>query len=207
MRVDVTSAGGFFIPRNFPRRQRLCFARPNSVLHPLGDRRKWFSAAKGSSPPVLTERASDVGTFVCPANDVERRPWSPIYGIFRFSERYVYLHRYTRWHFDCVTATMAYAQRPDLITSSVDDETLLLSLRTGQIHQLNPTATRIWNECDGVSTAPEIAARVASVFDACPEPLTVLEDVLAALAEFEQLGLLLTKPYMPFMAVTTHERE
>jgi hypothetical protein len=89
---------------------------------------------------------------------------------------------------------MAYTRRPDLIAGSIDDEAVVLNLRTGLVHQLNATASHVWNECDGARTAAEIAARVASVFEDAPEPEQVLQDVLATITEFTRLGLLVEEP-------------
>jgi hypothetical protein len=48
---------------------------------------------------------------------------------------------------------MRYRRRENLTVQSVDDELLILDLISNQIHQLNPSASFIWNLCDGtVST-------------------------------------------------------
>lgn len=70
----------------------------------------------------------------------------------------------------------------------MDHEIVILDRVGGLVHQLNPTASYIWNEWDGIQSTTEIAASLAERFNAVPD--TVLHDVLAALAQFEQVGLL-----------------
>jgi hypothetical protein len=74
------------------------------------------------------------------------------------------------------------------LTRTIDEEVVILDRCAGQVHQLNVTASYIWNNWDGVQSAADIAARVAGRFHAAPD--TVLSDVLATVAQLEQLGLL-----------------
>ena len=82
--------------------------------------------------------------------------------------------------------------RPDLITSTVDGEIVILDRAAGYVHQLNATASQIWRACDGRHSAEDIAAQVTERFEIAPE--AVLLDVTTAIAEFERLGLLLDGP-------------
>ncbi len=81
--------------------------------------------------------------------------------------------------------------RPDLITRIIDGEVVILDRVAEKVHQLNPTASCIWDSCDGTLTAAEIAARVAQRFDVPANQAQ--DDVVATLADFERLGLLLVK--------------
>lgn len=92
---------------------------------------------------------------------------------------------------------MTYTRRSNLVTGTIENEMVILDLPAGHVHQLNVTASRIWNECDGVSTAAEIATRVAASFDEPPDVQLVLQDVLNTLTEFERLGLLMKEPGHP----------
>jgi Coenzyme PQQ synthesis protein D (PqqD) len=83
---------------------------------------------------------------------------------------------------------MPKTRRPDLLTSWVDGEVVILDRVTGFVHQLNPTASYIWGACDGRHDVGEIAAGIASDFEGAPE--AVLDDVLRSLLDFERLGLL-----------------
>jgi PqqD family protein of HPr-rel-A system len=80
--------------------------------------------------------------------------------------------------------------RTDLIARSLNGETVILDRVSGQVHTLNSTASCIWELCDGNHGTDEIAAHVTSRFGDVPQ--SVREDVLRALGEFEQLGLLAT---------------
>jgi hypothetical protein len=78
--------------------------------------------------------------------------------------------------------------RANLITRSIAGETVILDGFSENVHTLNATASCIWEACDGVRSPAEIVVHVNARFDGAPED--VLEDVLRALREFEQLGLL-----------------
>lgn len=79
-------------------------------------------------------------------------------------------------------------RRPGLETRTVDGEIVILDLQKGNIHRLNSTASLIWGECDGTRTASEIAMRLAEGFEIPSSQ--ALDDVNAALAELDRLGLL-----------------
>ena len=78
--------------------------------------------------------------------------------------------------------------RPNLISSNIDGEVVILDHATGTVHHLNATASHIWKACDGSRSANDIAACVATDFDGVPAKL--LEEVLAALSDLDGLGLL-----------------
>jgi hypothetical protein len=80
--------------------------------------------------------------------------------------------------------------RSDLITRTIEGEVVILDRTAGQVHQLNPTASCIWESCDGTRTAAEIAVRLAERFDDTPGNL--LSDVIGILKQLEQRGLLVT---------------
>lgn len=65
---------------------------------------------------------------------------------------------------------------------------VVLDREAEQIHQLNPTASFIWERCDGRRTAWDIADELAGAFDVDPD--TAREAVSAALRRFAELGLL-----------------
>jgi Coenzyme PQQ synthesis protein D (PqqD). len=87
---------------------------------------------------------------------------------------------------------MPKTRRPDLLTSWVDGEVVILDRVRGLVHQLNPTASYIWNACDGRHDVDEIAAGVAADFECAPA--AVLDDVLRSLSDFERLGLFVEEP-------------
>src|SRR5262245_57464686 len=85
-------------------------------------------------------------------------------------------------------APMPPVRRSDLLTRMVNDEIIILDHTTGTVHRLNPTATCIWQHCDGAHTAEDIAGEVAGRFAEAPEQL--VDDVVETLTRLEGLGLL-----------------
>lgn len=80
-------------------------------------------------------------------------------------------------------------EHPDFtISRAVNGETLVLDSRAELIHQLNPTATFIWERARSGSPAEEIAAALAEDFDV--ELETAHRDVAATLARLKELNLL-----------------
>ena len=79
-------------------------------------------------------------------------------------------------------------RRTDLMTRLIEGEVVILDREAGKVHQLNPTAGCVWNNCDGLSSVRTIAERLAASFDVAPE--TALRDVEAVLQELKGLGLL-----------------
>ncbi len=79
-------------------------------------------------------------------------------------------------------------QRPDISARTVADEIIVLDRGANQVHQLNATASFVWQRCDGRHPAPEIADELAGVFDVDLE--TARMAVVTALRRFDELGLL-----------------
>ena len=69
----------------------------------------------------------------------------------------------------------------------VAGEVLLLDVDSGQIHQLNVTATYIWRKCDKVESREELAAAFAAQFSI--EHKEALRDVSETLVTLQQLNL------------------
>lgn len=57
------------------------------------------------------------------------------------------------------------ARRSDLVLQEMDGETLVYDTLNAQTNLLNRTAGVIWQECDGTSSAAQIAARAARVLN------------------------------------------
>ncbi len=79
-------------------------------------------------------------------------------------------------------------RRSDLEIRLLEGELVILDMPGGHVHRLNATASLIWNQCDGRSTAAEIAARLAAEFEVASGD--ALDDVVRTLAELRRLGLL-----------------
>lgn len=78
--------------------------------------------------------------------------------------------------------------KPDLEVRTVDDEKVILDRDGEHIHQLNATASYIWDRCDGTREVSEIAQELADAFEVTPE--LTLKDVSDIVLQFSELGLL-----------------
>jgi Coenzyme PQQ synthesis protein D (PqqD) len=79
-------------------------------------------------------------------------------------------------------------RRTDITARLVDGETVVLDREADLVHQLNLTATFIWDRCDGQCTAEEIARQLVEAFEI--DSRTAEASVGLALQQFERLGLL-----------------
>ena len=79
-------------------------------------------------------------------------------------------------------------RRSGLEMRVVGDEVVLLDVANGHVHRLNVTAGQIWAYCDGQTTLPEIAARLAGTYGM--NSAEVATDVENAVRELTRLGLL-----------------
>jgi hypothetical protein len=93
-----------------------------------------------------------------------------------------------------------HKRRPDLLTRIVDGEVIILDRANGLVHQLNATASHVWNAFDEKLSAADIAAEMSRRFSDTPE--TVLKDVHRTIAEFERLELLVDEHHA---TATTHQ--
>lgn len=83
---------------------------------------------------------------------------------------------------------MQYKQREDLTVQSIDDETLILDLKSDHIHQLNSTASFIWAMVDEMSSVEQLIEEFASHFDV--EIDTARSDVGKVLGQLCDVGLI-----------------
>jgi hypothetical protein len=79
-------------------------------------------------------------------------------------------------------------RRNDVNVRVVDGEVVILDRQADLIHQLNHTASYIWDRCDGRSTAAEIARQLAAVFNV--DASTAIHDVATTVTQLYRLGLL-----------------
>ena len=82
------------------------------------------------------------------------------------------------------------AWRPDrdVVARSLGDQTILISLRTNRIYELNPTATRFWQLVEEGCDRSELRARMLAEYDVEPERLDAEIDALTR--RFSEQGLL-----------------
>jgi len=79
-------------------------------------------------------------------------------------------------------------RRGDLNYRSIDGETLILNRQDERLHQLNPTASFIWDCCDGNSNLADIVDRLAGAYDV--DPSTARKDVEEVLSSLRSSNLL-----------------
>lgn len=77
------------------------------------------------------------------------------------------------------------APHPAIESAVVLDRVVVFDERDGGLHELNESAALVWREIDGHTSVRALAARIQERFD---EP--VLDGVVAAVHEFDRLGLL-----------------
>jgi len=71
---------------------------------------------------------------------------------------------------------------------TVDDEKVILDRDGEHIHQLNATASFIWDLCDGSREISTIAEELGDAFGVDAD--STLKDVSDVLSQFSELGLL-----------------
>jgi hypothetical protein len=85
-----------------------------------------------------------------------------------------------------------YEKKPlknkNTISRQIENETLVLDLRTKQYHILNETAGKIWELSDGEHTVKDIAEEICKEFDASVD--VVKEDVLHTLEGLSKVGVI-----------------
>jgi hypothetical protein len=84
--------------------------------------------------------------------------------------------------------TACLKRRLDVKSRLVDGEMVVLDQQAGVIHQLNPTASFIWERCDGQSTLTDIAQQLAHAFEV--DSHIAIRDVNAMIGQLEALHLL-----------------
>src|SRR5687767_5496296 len=81
-------------------------------------------------------------------------------------------------------------KRPGLNERTSDGATFIVDRITGHIHHHNPTASYLWNQCDG-SPATSIAERLVEAFQI--DLATAQRDLIVLLREMSRMNLL--EPY------------
>jgi hypothetical protein len=79
-------------------------------------------------------------------------------------------------------------RREDLNYRTIDGETLILNRQDGRLHQLNPTASFIWDCCDGNSNLADIVDRLAGAYEV--DPNTARKDVEEVISNLRSSNLL-----------------
>jgi hypothetical protein len=79
-------------------------------------------------------------------------------------------------------------RRSGLNYRTIDGETVMLNRKDGRLHQLNPTASFIWDCCDGNSNLAEIVDRLAGTYEV--DSSTARKDVEEVLSNLRSSNLL-----------------
>ena len=79
-------------------------------------------------------------------------------------------------------------RRLDLVCRVIDGETVILNREAGVLHRLNPTASFIWDCCDGDCRVDDIVSRLANAYNV--DFMTCQKDVSETIAKLESLKLL-----------------
>ena len=79
-------------------------------------------------------------------------------------------------------------RRSNLNYRTIDGETLILIREEGRLHQLNPTASFIWDCCDGESNIAEIIDRLVTAYEV--DSSTARKDVEEVLFNLRSSNLL-----------------
>lgn len=79
-------------------------------------------------------------------------------------------------------------RRSDLQARLVDGEVVVLDRKADMVHQLNATASFIWQRCDGRASRHDIAAQLVDAFEVDAD--TAAASVASTLEELARLGLL-----------------
>ena len=79
-------------------------------------------------------------------------------------------------------------RRSDLVYRRVQGETVVLNPDKKVVHQLNPTASFIWDCCDGAHSIDRIAARLVAEYDV--DAGTSRKDVDRLVSHLQDLNLL-----------------
>lgn len=85
-------------------------------------------------------------------------------------------------------AAMKPKVREDLAVVELDHEAIVYDEDGGRLHHLNPTATMIFQMCDGTATVKELSADIADVYGL--DVADVERQVRALLREFRSSDLL-----------------
>lgn len=81
---------------------------------------------------------------------------------------------------------IAFAQAKDVLSTQVEETTVLMSMETGRFMELNETAGAVWELTDGAAKVSHIVHTLSHRFDVSPE--TCKADVVELYTELESEG-------------------
>lgn len=80
-------------------------------------------------------------------------------------------------------------KRDNLLYRELDGEGIVYDQENGMVHTLNPTATLIWEYCDGRHVIKDIAEELLKKYDTSPDK--VLKDTEKTIKDLKNLKLLM----------------
>jgi hypothetical protein len=83
---------------------------------------------------------------------------------------------------------VCYRRRTGVSVEQVAGEMLVLDDEAGCLHRLNPTASFIWNRCDGQTPIAEIARALSDCFEV--QEKVAQSDVAQTVKQLRELNLL-----------------
>jgi hypothetical protein len=83
---------------------------------------------------------------------------------------------------------MKYKQTPNLPWRKIEDRAVIISPKTGQVHELDEVASFLWVLADGVKTLEETTALLMEEFEV--EKTIALQDTREFYHSLENLGLI-----------------
>lgn len=90
----------------------------------------------------------------------------------------------------------AYPRRRSSVRArAIEDETVILDRQRNLVHELNETASYVWQRCDGEHSVAAIARDLVQAFDV--EPETAKKDVAHVVQELDEVGLVDISPALP----------
>jgi len=81
------------------------------------------------------------------------------------------------------------AARPGLNIRVIDEEVVIVDIDSGDVHQLNPTASFIWQQCDGKTTFEQIVSSVVAHYEISQAQAG--QDVASVVDDLQKLNLLI----------------
>jgi len=82
---------------------------------------------------------------------------------------------------------MRYHKRSDVVVQGVEGEVLLLDMKGNKLHQLNQTATLLWDAMDGEMSVADLAALLVDKFGI--DEAQALNDVSRTMEVLREAGL------------------
>jgi hypothetical protein len=82
-------------------------------------------------------------------------------------------------------------RRSDVSVRVIEGETVVFDRQAGRVHQLNQTASYIWERCDGTCRVMDLTHQLTQDFDV--DRTTAANDVAAIILQLQGLNLLETR--------------